>query len=51
MSGRACTAEEVAQLICFLASDAAPYINGQEIFIDGADSISARVFGFVTDEQ
>jgi 3-oxoacyl-[acyl-carrier protein] reductase len=34
-AGRAGTAREVAELICFLASDRAGYINGQNIAIDG----------------
>ena len=34
--GRVGTAEEVAELICFLASDAAPIINSTEFTIDGA---------------
>lgn len=34
-TGRAGTAREVAELICFLASDRASYINGQNIAIDG----------------
>jgi NAD(P)-dependent dehydrogenase (short-subunit alcohol dehydrogenase family) len=34
--GRAGTAQEVADLIVFLASDASSYINGQEMVIDGA---------------
>jgi NAD(P)-dependent dehydrogenase (short-subunit alcohol dehydrogenase family) len=34
-SGRSGTAAEVAELICFLASDRASYINGQNISIDG----------------
>ncbi len=34
-AGRAGTAREVAELICFLASDRARYINGQNIAVDG----------------
>lgn len=34
-AGRAGTAREVAELICFLASDRAGYINGQNIAVDG----------------
>jgi NAD(P)-dependent dehydrogenase (short-subunit alcohol dehydrogenase family) len=37
--GRPGTAEQVAQLIAFLASDAAAHITGTEIFIDGAESL------------
>lgn len=33
--GRAGTAQEVAETICFLASDRASYINGQNLAIDG----------------
>jgi NAD(P)-dependent dehydrogenase (short-subunit alcohol dehydrogenase family) len=33
--GRIGRPEEVAQLIAFLASDAASYVNGAEIIIDG----------------
>lgn len=34
-AGRAGTANDVAQLVCFLASNQSSYINGQNIFIDG----------------
>ncbi len=34
-SGRAGTAAEVAETVCFLASDRSGYINGQNIFVDG----------------
>lgn len=34
-AGRAGKAREVAELICFLASDRASYINGQNIPVDG----------------
>jgi NAD(P)-dependent dehydrogenase (short-subunit alcohol dehydrogenase family) len=33
--GRPGTAEEVAETVCFLASDKSSYINGQSIFVDG----------------
>jgi NAD(P)-dependent dehydrogenase (short-subunit alcohol dehydrogenase family) len=32
-------AEQVAELVCFLASDASSHITGTEIFIDGAESL------------
>ncbi len=34
-AGRAGRAKEIADTICFLASDGASYINGQNIFVDG----------------
>lgn len=34
-TGRAGTAREVAEVICFLASDRASYVNGQHITVDG----------------
>jgi NAD(P)-dependent dehydrogenase (short-subunit alcohol dehydrogenase family) len=37
--GRAGTAEQVAQLVLFLASDASSHISGSEIWIDGAESL------------
>jgi NAD(P)-dependent dehydrogenase (short-subunit alcohol dehydrogenase family) len=37
--GKPGTAEQVAQLVLFLASDAADHITGTEIFIDGAESL------------
>lgn len=33
--GRAGTAREVAEVVCFLGSDKASYVNGQNIFVDG----------------
>ena len=36
--GRPGTAAEVAQLVAFLASDAAAYITGSEFVIDGGNS-------------
>jgi NAD(P)-dependent dehydrogenase (short-subunit alcohol dehydrogenase family) len=35
------TAAQVADLICFLASDAASHITGTEVWIDGAQSLLA----------
>jgi len=37
--GRPGTAEQVAQLVLFLASDAASHISGTELWIDGAQSL------------
>jgi 3-oxoacyl-[acyl-carrier protein] reductase len=37
--GRPGTAAEVAELIAFLASDAASYITGQLVVIDGGNTI------------
>jgi NAD(P)-dependent dehydrogenase (short-subunit alcohol dehydrogenase family) len=37
--GKPGTAEQVARLVLFLASDAADHITGSEIFIDGAESL------------
>ena len=37
--GRPGTAEQVARLVLFLASDAADHISGTEIWIDGAESL------------
>lgn len=34
-TGRPGTAQEVAEVVCFLASDRASYINGQNVFVDG----------------
>lgn len=37
--GRPGSAEQVAQLVLFLASDASSHISGTEVFIDGAQSL------------
>src|SRR5438270_5442481 len=37
--GKPATAEQVAQLVVFLASDAASHITGTEVWIDGASSL------------
>jgi len=37
--GKPATAEQVAQLVLFLASDAASHITGTEVWIDGASSL------------
>ncbi|MFZ1729736.1 MAG: SDR family oxidoreductase [Bacteroidota bacterium] len=34
-AGRAGKAEDVSEMVCFLASEKASYINGQTIFVDG----------------
>ncbi|MGB2331342.1 MAG: SDR family oxidoreductase, partial [Pseudomonadales bacterium] len=36
--GRYGTSEEVAAMICFLASEAASYVNGAAIEVDGGTS-------------
>jgi len=42
VSGRWGTVEEVADMVVFLASDRAAYINGARIAVDGGYSINAR---------
>jgi NAD(P)-dependent dehydrogenase (short-subunit alcohol dehydrogenase family) len=37
--------EEVAHLICFLASDKAGFINGEEIHIDGGGRLNVSTLG------
>ena len=39
LEGEPGTAEQVAQLVLFLASDAASHISGTELWIDGAESL------------
>ncbi len=39
LAGGPGTAEQVAQLVLFLASDAASHISGTELWIDGAESL------------
>ena len=39
--GRAATSDEVAGVVCFLASDDAAYITGQTIFVDGGLTLFA----------
>ena len=43
--------DEVAQLVLFLASDAAAYISGAVISIDGASSAGSRFSGRVVDDD
>jgi NAD(P)-dependent dehydrogenase (short-subunit alcohol dehydrogenase family) len=38
------TVEECAALVAFLASDEAPYINGENIVIDGGLTINHFIF-------
>lgn len=39
---RACSADEIANLICFLCSDEAAYITGQNHVIDGGRILGPR---------
>ena len=48
---RAGRPEEVAELVLFLASDAAGYISGAVINIDGASSAGSRFSGVVIDDD
>lgn len=48
--GRAASPEEQASVLVFLNSDAARYITGQVIWVDGG-SVAERVFGDITDER
>jgi 3-oxoacyl-[acyl-carrier protein] reductase len=34
-AGRPASGREIAEVVCFLVSDRASYINGQNIFVDG----------------
>jgi NAD(P)-dependent dehydrogenase (short-subunit alcohol dehydrogenase family) len=48
--GRIGTAEEVADVVVFLASDAARYVTGQELVVDGGLTINGAV-GHARDEN
>lgn len=48
--GRVASPDEQATVLVFLNSDAARYISGQVIWVDGG-SVAQRVFGDVTDER
>ncbi|WP_101946343.1 coniferyl-alcohol dehydrogenase [Mycobacterium sp. 3519A] len=48
--GRVAGPDEQASVLVFLNSDAARYISGQVIWVDGG-SVAERVFGDVTDER
>jgi NAD(P)-dependent dehydrogenase (short-subunit alcohol dehydrogenase family) len=39
MQGRMCTAEEVAEVVLFLASDAASFVNGETLVVDNTLSV------------
>ena len=41
--GRIGSAEEVADVVAFLASDAARYVTGQEVLVDGGLTINGAV--------
>ena len=41
--GRIGSADEVADMILFLASDAARYVTGQELVVDGGLTINGAV--------
>jgi NAD(P)-dependent dehydrogenase (short-subunit alcohol dehydrogenase family) len=48
--GRIGTAEEVADVVVFLASDAARYVTGQELVVDGGLTVNGAV-GHARDEN
>jgi len=41
--GRVCTPEDVADVVRFLVSDAARYVNGQNIAVDGGGNSAASL--------
>ena len=48
---RAGEAQEVARVVLFLASEAASYISGEVVMVDGASSIGSRASGPVMDDD
>ena len=40
--GRTCTAEEISNVVCFLLSDEASFVTGQDYIVDGGRSLAMR---------